>query len=293
MRARRASRSRTPTSTARCRASRCRTRCRWTSCASACARGHRLRPLSRQPARPADGRAHPRARGLPAHPHHRPGSRPPGRPAARGGPGRRRAEHRADPGHLPEGASTAEREARRARAEGAQSRVRKGEDFATVARELSEDGNRAKGGEIGLRRRRACPICSSTRCARWPRARSRRPWCAAAQAFTCSSCSSGAMVPRCGCRRRGPGTSCCARRRSCRPRPRRRGWPEMQAPDREPARAASRTWRATVSDDGSAPTVATWAGPGPGQFVPEFDEAMNKLAVNGISRRWCRVSACT
>ena len=52
---------------------------------------------------------------------------------------------------VPDGASTAEREARRARAESALARLRKGEDFATVARELSEDGNRAKGGEIGLR----------------------------------------------------------------------------------------------------------------------------------------------
>lgn len=37
------------------------------------------------------------------------------------------------------------------RAEQALARVRGGEDFATVARELSEDGNRAAGGEIGLR----------------------------------------------------------------------------------------------------------------------------------------------
>jgi peptidyl-prolyl cis-trans isomerase SurA len=52
---------------------------------------------------------------------------------------------------VPEGASPAEREARRARAEGALQRVRRGEDFAAVARELSEDGNREKGGELGLR----------------------------------------------------------------------------------------------------------------------------------------------
>ena len=40
---------------------------------------------------------------------------------------------------------------RRERALAALERVRAGEDFATVAREISEDGNRAQGGEIGLR----------------------------------------------------------------------------------------------------------------------------------------------
>jgi peptidyl-prolyl cis-trans isomerase SurA len=40
---------------------------------------------------------------------------------------------------------------RRARAEAAQARIKAGADFAAVAREVSEDGNRAQGGEIGLR----------------------------------------------------------------------------------------------------------------------------------------------
>jgi peptidyl-prolyl cis-trans isomerase SurA len=40
---------------------------------------------------------------------------------------------------------------RRSRAEAALKRVRGGEDFATVAREISEDSNRSQGGEIGLR----------------------------------------------------------------------------------------------------------------------------------------------
>ena len=52
---------------------------------------------------------------------------------------------------VPEGASEAEVEARRKRAETALARVQAGEPFADVAREMSDDGNKAAGGVIGLR----------------------------------------------------------------------------------------------------------------------------------------------
>jgi peptidyl-prolyl cis-trans isomerase SurA len=52
---------------------------------------------------------------------------------------------------VPEGASEAVVAERREKAAGALRRIRAGEDFASVARELSDDGNRAQGGEIGLR----------------------------------------------------------------------------------------------------------------------------------------------
>ena len=52
---------------------------------------------------------------------------------------------------VPEGASVADAAARRARADAALARVKAGESFEAVARELSEDGNRAQGGVIGLR----------------------------------------------------------------------------------------------------------------------------------------------
>lgn len=52
---------------------------------------------------------------------------------------------------LPEGASDAVVAERRARAEQALTRVSGGEAFEVVARELSEDSNRQRGGEIGLR----------------------------------------------------------------------------------------------------------------------------------------------
>lgn len=52
---------------------------------------------------------------------------------------------------LPEGAAEALVAERRAKAEAALARVKAGEDFAKVAREVSEDGNKQRGGEIGLR----------------------------------------------------------------------------------------------------------------------------------------------
>jgi len=52
---------------------------------------------------------------------------------------------------VPENASDAVVAERRARIDAALARVRNGADFATVAREVSEDGNRANGGVIGLR----------------------------------------------------------------------------------------------------------------------------------------------
>ena len=52
---------------------------------------------------------------------------------------------------VPEGADEATVAARRARIEAALARIRAGEDFGQVAREVSEDGNRERGGEIGLR----------------------------------------------------------------------------------------------------------------------------------------------
>ncbi|MCX2864003.1 peptidylprolyl isomerase [Paucibacter sp. PLA-PC-4] len=52
---------------------------------------------------------------------------------------------------VPEGAADALVAERRAKAEAALARVKAGEEFAKVAREVSEDGNKQRGGEIGLR----------------------------------------------------------------------------------------------------------------------------------------------
>ena len=52
---------------------------------------------------------------------------------------------------VPEGASDAVVAERRSRIEAALARVRAGEDFSAVARQVSEDLNRERGGEIGMR----------------------------------------------------------------------------------------------------------------------------------------------
>ena len=52
---------------------------------------------------------------------------------------------------VPEGASVTAASERRDRALAALARVRGGEDFSAVSREVSEDSNRSRGGEIGLR----------------------------------------------------------------------------------------------------------------------------------------------
>jgi len=52
---------------------------------------------------------------------------------------------------VPEGAAEAQVAERRARIDAALARVQGGADFAAVAREMSEDGNRANGGVIGMR----------------------------------------------------------------------------------------------------------------------------------------------
>jgi peptidyl-prolyl cis-trans isomerase SurA len=52
---------------------------------------------------------------------------------------------------VPDGATIAEAAERRARAEKALARVQSGEPFESVARDVSEDGNRAQGGDIGMR----------------------------------------------------------------------------------------------------------------------------------------------
>ena len=86
---------------------------------------------------------------------------------------------------VPEGASAAEVAERQARAEAARARVRAGEPFEAVAKEVSEDGNRADGGVIGLRPADRLPDVFVNAVRGLRSGASRRSCCAAAQAFMC------------------------------------------------------------------------------------------------------------
>ena len=58
---------------------------------------------------------------------------------------------------------------------------------------------------------------------------------------------------------------------------------ELQAADRGRHGAASSSWRARTPRTAAPRRAATSAGPAPGTFVPEFEEAMNALPIGGIS----------
>ena len=183
---------------------------------------------------------------------------------------------------VPDGASPAERVARRARAEAALQRVRRGENFTTVARELSEDSNREKGGEIGLRPASRLPdlFVEAT-----------RPLSAGEVAPALVASGAGFHVLKVLERRDG------AALRVAQTRARHillRTSPQL------PAEAASRRLAEMLrqiqsgsrsfedlarqsSDDGSAANGGDLGWAGAGQYVPEFEEAMNKLPIGGIS----------
>ena len=183
---------------------------------------------------------------------------------------------------VPEGASTAEREARRARAEGALQRVRKGEDFTTVARELSEDGNREKGGEIGLRPASRLPDLFVDAV---------RPLAVGEITPALVTSGAGFHVLKVLDRRDGAALRVAqtrARHILLRTSPQLtaeaagRRLAEMLRQIQSGSRSFDELARQS-SDDGTAANGGDLGWAGPGQYVPEFEEAMNKLAIGGIS----------
>ena len=183
---------------------------------------------------------------------------------------------------VPAGASTAELAARTARAEGALARVRGGESFAAVARELSEDGNRDKGGEIGLRPASRLPDLFVDAV---------RPLAVGEIAPALVTSGAGLHVLKLLERRDGAALRVAqthARHILLRTSPQlsaeaaSRRLAEMKRQIEAGTRDFADLAR-QFSDDGSATNGGDLGWAGPGQFVPEFDEAMNKLPLNGIS----------
>ncbi|ODU09563.1 MAG: molecular chaperone SurA [Rubrivivax sp. SCN 71-131] len=183
---------------------------------------------------------------------------------------------------VPEGAGSAEREQRRKRAEQALARVRGGEDFAAVARELSEDANREQGGRIGLRPASRLPDLFLDAV---------RPLVAGEVAASLVSSGAGYHVLKLLERRDGAAlrvpqtharhillrtsaqlsTEAAVQRLQ-----------ELRSQIEQGSRGFDEAAR-QFSDDGSAAGGGDLGWTGPGQFVPEFEEAMNRLVVGGIS----------
>jgi peptidyl-prolyl cis-trans isomerase SurA len=183
---------------------------------------------------------------------------------------------------LPEGANEATVAERRARAEAALVRIRGGEDFAAVARQVSEDDNKERGGEIGLRPADKLPdIFLETV----------RPLQAGQLAPALLRTGAGFHVLKLLDRAEGGAL------RVTQTRARH----VLLRPSEQLTEAAVRTrlveFKRQIESgqrrfediarehslDGSASVGGDLGWASPGQFVPEFEQAMNDLALGGVS----------
>jgi peptidyl-prolyl cis-trans isomerase SurA len=184
---------------------------------------------------------------------------------------------------VPEGAAADVVAQRQAMAEAALARVRGGEDFATVAREVSEDGNRARGGEIGMR----------------PASRLPDPFVAQVRGLKAGEISptllrsgAGFHVIKLVARSDSAGvriTQTRARHILLRPSPQLSAELAQQrlADMRAQIERGSNNFEALArqnSEDGSAAQGGDLGWVNPGAFVPEFEEALNRLPVGGLSQ---------
>ena len=184
---------------------------------------------------------------------------------------------------VPEGAPDSVLAERRARAEAALARIKAGEDFGKVAREVSEDSNKARGGEIGLR----------------PADRLPDVFVQAVKGLKTGEVApemlrSGAgfhilkVVERQGGASLTQSVQTHARHILLRPSAqlsaevaaRRLAEYKRQI---ESGQAKFEDVAKQYSEDGSAPEGGDLGWMGAGGFVPEFEEAMNALPLNGIS----------
>jgi peptidyl-prolyl cis-trans isomerase SurA len=183
---------------------------------------------------------------------------------------------------VPEDASEAVVAERRARIDGALARLRGGADFAVVAREVSEDGNRVNGGVIGMR----------------PSARLPDVFVEGARALKVGEVSAAAIRSSAGFHllkviERRDGEALRVRQTRARHILLRTS---AQASQQDAVRriedlrrqieAGQRRFEDVardVSEDGSASSGGDLGWVSPGGFVPEFEEAMNRLAPNAVS----------
>ena len=183
---------------------------------------------------------------------------------------------------VPEGADPATLAARQQRAEAALARVRSGEAFDAVARAVSEDGNREKGGEIGLR----------------PAAKLPDAFVEAAQALKAGEVSQKLLRTGAGFHilkvlerkeaQLGRITQTRARHVLLRTSPQLTAEVASKrlAEYKRDIEAKKRTFEDVArqhSEDGSAASGGDLGWFGPGTMVPEFEVAMNPLPAGGLS----------
>jgi peptidyl-prolyl cis-trans isomerase SurA len=183
---------------------------------------------------------------------------------------------------VPEGAPPAEVAERRARADAALARVKAGEAFDAVARAVSEDSNKAQGGVIGLRPADRLPDVFMDVV---------RPLKVGEVAPTLLRTGAGFHVLKLLERRDAGGLAIQqtrARHILLRPGPQ---LPQDAALRRlaefkRQILAGTKTFEQLArenSEDGSAPQGGDLGWASPGNFVPEFEDTMNAMKVNGIS----------
>ena len=182
---------------------------------------------------------------------------------------------------IPEGATDAVVAERRARAEAALKRVQSGEDFATVAREVSEDANRAQGGEIGLRVSDRLPDLFLRAVERL------QPGEVAPEVLKSAA---GFHVVKLLERKDSDFTIDQSRVRHILLRPSPELSPEAAARRllqfKSDIQSGQKTFEQLArdnSEDGSAVQSGDLGWASPGSFVPEFEEAIAKLPIGGIS----------
>ena len=184
---------------------------------------------------------------------------------------------------VPDGASPAVLAQRRSLAERALARVQAGEPFEAVARELSEDGNRQRGGEIGLR-----PV------SRLPDLFAQAIRALKVGEVTEAPLRSGAGFHLLKLLQResaDPGRVTQTRVRHILLRPSARLSAE-QAQSRlavyrariESGQARFEELARQFSEDGSSAAGGDLGWAAPGTMVPEFEEAMNALPAGGLSQ---------
>ena len=183
---------------------------------------------------------------------------------------------------VPEGATDAVVAERQAVAQAALTRIQGGEDFAAVARQVSEDANKEKGGEIGMRPGSRLPEVFLNVV---------RDMKAGQVSSTLLRTGAGFHILKVIERRDTGGlvvTQTRARHILLRPSQQM----SAQAASRRllefkrQIESGAKTFDALArehSEDGSGPQGGDLGWVSPGAFVPEFEEVMNSLPINGIS----------